>query len=206
YLSADYLKQEGIAVGSGFDRYSFRLNLDNKPRNWMTLGANLSFNQTNENLITSNENIISNSIRLTPQVPVKNFDGTWGGGDLTNGANIFAPVNPIAIANLRTNELTRRQFLGGINLGIKIIEGLDIRTSLNTNVSYSNALNYLPVYKIGWAENVTATLSTGGSGLSTYWNWNQLIEYKKKIGKHDFSLMASHEAQASNWKNVGASR
>ena len=36
-MSGEYLDQEGVAVGSGFDRYGFRLNLDNKPREWVTL-------------------------------------------------------------------------------------------------------------------------------------------------------------------------
>ena len=36
YLSGEYLTQEGIALGSGFKRYGIRLNLDNKPREWMT--------------------------------------------------------------------------------------------------------------------------------------------------------------------------
>src|SRR5699024_1097061 len=31
YRSGEYLDQEGIAIGSGFNRYSVRLNLDNKP-------------------------------------------------------------------------------------------------------------------------------------------------------------------------------
>ena len=43
---------------------------------------------------------------------------TWGGGDMINGANQFAPVNPIAIANLRTNKNIRRQFLGWIEFWI----------------------------------------------------------------------------------------
>ncbi|RYF92182.1 MAG: TonB-dependent receptor, partial [Chitinophagaceae bacterium] len=72
YLSGEYLKQEGVAEGSGFDRYGFRLNLDNKPRDWITLGANLSFNQTKEELTTTNYGdaqspLIANALRLTPQ-------------------------------------------------------------------------------------------------------------------------------------------
>ena len=54
YMSGEYLNQEGVAVGSGFNRYGFRLNLDNKPREWATIGVNLSFNQTNEKLTTTN--------------------------------------------------------------------------------------------------------------------------------------------------------
>lgn len=205
YLSGEYLDQKGIALGSGFKRYGVRLNLDNKPREWVTIGTNLSFNQTDEDLTTSQENVISDALQLTPQVPVKNLDGTWGGGDITNGANQFAPVNPIAIATLKTNTLLRRQFLGGLNVGIRLMKDLTFRTSFNTNVGYSNSTYYQPTYAIGWARNVTASLQNGTS-MNTYWNWNQLLEYNKQLGKHNISLMASHESQASEWKNVGASR
>ncbi|WP_353125621.1 SusC/RagA family TonB-linked outer membrane protein [Parapedobacter pyrenivorans] len=205
YLSGEYLNQQGVAAGSGFDRYGTRLNIDTKPRDWLSLGTNLSFSQTDENLTTSQENIISNALQLTPQIPVKNLDGSWGGGDENNGANIFAPVNPLAIASLTTNNLIRRQFIGGINLGIKIIEGLEFRSSFNTNFGFSNSAYYIPVYKIGWAENATASLQSRAN-LNTYWNWNQLFEYNKQLGKHQINVMVTHESQASNWKNLGGRR
>lgn len=205
YLSGEYLKQDGVALGSGFNRYAFRLNLDNKPREWASIGANLSFNQTNDNLTTSQENIISNALQLTPQVPVRNIDGSWGGGDENNGANIFAPVNPIAIANLTTNKLVRRQLLGGFNVGVRIAKGLQFRTSFNTNLGFSNSSYYIPTYKIGWAQNVTASY-TNGSGVNTYWNWNQLLEYNTQLGKHSINAMLSHESQESTWKNLSGGR
>ena len=205
YLSSDYLDQKGVASGSGFKRASFRLNLDNNPKEWITLGANLSFNQTNEILTSSQENVISNALQLTPQVPIRNIDGSWGGGDVNNGANQFAPVNPIAISNLTTNTDLRRQFLGGLNLGIKFLKDFTIKSSFNTNLSVSNSKYYIPTYKIGWAENVTSTF-TNGSNQSSYWNWNQQLDYSKKINKHNFGVMASHESQESNWRGLSGRR
>ncbi len=205
YLSGEYLKQEGIAVGSGFDRYGFRANLETKPREWITLGTNLTFNQTDEQLTTSNENVISNALQLSPEIPVKNLNGEWGGGDVTNPAHQFSPVNPIAIATLTTNNNVRRQFLGGLNLGLNLYKGLTFRSSFNTSVNYGNSELYTPTYAIGWARNVTATL-TNGTNQSTYWNFNQLLEYNREIGNHTIGLMVSHEAQESRWKNVMARR
>ncbi len=205
YMSGEYLDQQGVAEGSGFKRYGFRLNLDNKPREWITIGANLSFNQTDEKLTTSQENVIIRSIQLSPEVPVKNLNGTWGGGDLSNPAHQFSPVNPIAISQLVTNTGTRKQFLGGLNLGVTLAKGLVARTSFNTNLGFGSSIYYQPTYSIGWAVNPIASLSNGTS-QSAYWNWNQLLEYNKQIKKHNIGVMASHESQASNWKNVSGSR
>ncbi|HEY1021145.1 MAG TPA: SusC/RagA family TonB-linked outer membrane protein, partial [Flavisolibacter sp.] len=62
-----------------------------------------------------------------------------------------------------------------------------------------------PTYRIGWAVNTSATL-TNNINMSTYWNWNQLLEYTRQLGKHNFTLMASHESQESKWQNISASR
>ena len=205
YLSGDYLDQEGVAFGSGFDRYSFRLNLDNKPKKWLTFGANVMANQTKSNLTSSQENIISNAIQLTPQIPVRNFDGSWAGSDLINGANQFAPVNPIAIATLTTNTFTTRQLQGGLTSTINFLKDFKLRTSFSTNINYHNSEYYVPKYKIGYAEVTTATFSYG-TNYSTYWNFNQILEYNKRLGKHAIDVMALHESQESFWKNASSQR
>ncbi|MEO5996664.1 MAG: TonB-dependent receptor [Chitinophagaceae bacterium] len=205
YMSGEYLNQDGIALGSGFKRYGFRANLDNKPREWITIGTTLAFNQTNENLTSSQESVISDALRLTPQIPVKNLDGSWGGGDIVNGSTIYAPVNPIAIANLKTNKFVRREFLGGLNLGINLTKDLVFRSSFNTRIGYSNSLYYLPTYSIGYAINVAAAFNNTNN-INTYWGWNQQLQYTKQIGKHSVDAMFTHESQASQWNNTGAGR
>ncbi len=205
YLSGEYLNQDGVALGSGYKRYSFRVNLDNKPKEWISIGSELSFNQTNENLTTSQENVIQNALRLTPQIPVKNLDGSWGGGNEANGANQYAPINPVALANLTTNDLTKRQFFGGLNMAITLMKGLTLRSSVNTNLTFSNSTYYVPKYEFGYQLNATAKLNNW-SGINAGWKWDQSIEYNKQIQKHSINVLVLHEAQASSWKNVSAGR
>ena len=208
YLSGEYLDQEGVVLGSGFDRYSMRLNLDNQATDWLSIGANLSFNQTKEELSTNlslDNNIISSALQISPAVPVRKFDGTFGGADVNNPSDVFMPPNPIALASFMTNELTKRQILGGFNFNVDIIEGLTFRTALNTNLGFEEALYFEPEYKLGYAENSEAYLENRAI-TNTYWNWNQLIQYNKSFGRHSFSVMANHESQASTYKNVTASR
>jgi TonB-linked SusC/RagA family outer membrane protein len=211
YMSGEYMDQNGVALGSGFKRYSFRLNLDNKPREWATLGLNLNYSQTNENLTTTNYGdaaspLIANALRLTPQIPVKNFNGTWGGADPVNGANQFTLVNPVALASLITNTNVKRQFQGGINLGLTLAKGLQFRTSFNGTVGNGMATYYTPTYFIDqWHNNLIASLNSS-TYQSWYWNWNQLLEYTKTIDKHSFTIMASHESQESKYQALSAGR
>ncbi|MGV3505270.1 MAG: SusC/RagA family TonB-linked outer membrane protein [Adhaeribacter sp.] len=205
-LSTEYLKQDGIAIGSGFNRYNVRLNMDSKARKWLTLAANLSVSQTDEKLSTSQENIIPRALTLPPHIPVRNLDGSWGGGNKeNNSAEQFTPPNPIALANITTNDLKRRQVLGGFKVVVSPIQGLNLVSSLNGNVDFGANTYFVPNYRFGSMVNPTSSLSTGNT-TGTYWNWNNMAEYKREFGKHRLNLMASHEAQAGSWKNVSAGR
>lgn len=206
YLSGEYFDQEGVALGSSFDRYSLRLNVDNQTRDWLKLGANLNVSQTDELIGTTQDNLINNALTLAPNIPVQNPDGSWGGADALNGSSVqFTPLNPVAIANLNQNDRLRRQFLGGISAEAKIFEGLVFRTNLNTNVSYGNLTYFQPTWQIGDKLNETAIL-TETNQMNSSWNWNQLLEYSKSFGRHNLTLMASHESQASYWENLSGER
>ncbi|NJM25215.1 MAG: SusC/RagA family TonB-linked outer membrane protein [Bacteroidia bacterium] len=203
YLSGEYFDQDGIALGSNFQRYSTRLNLDNQVRKWLKVGANLNYSQTNESLASTQENVVSNALAIAPNIPVKNPDGTWGGAQESNGNSVqFTPLNPVAIANLISNDLKRNTLLAGLNVDVTLVKGLVFRTSLNGNVGSSRQENFTPTYRLGDKINTNASLSVNTSS-SNYWNWNQLLQYSVKFGQHDLQVMVSHEAQESTWKSLG---
>ena len=201
FLSGEYLNQQGVAQGSGFNRYGFRLNLDNKAFDWLTLGLNLNYSQIDEKVTTTSEGIISRALSTPSQIPVKNLDGTWGGGDNLNGASQWVPTNPLASVSLITDKDTKRQFTGGGNMQIDLMKGLFFRMELNTNLGTYNRIYYKPVYKIGWDVNTIAKFRDETS-LNTWWGLLELLQYSKDIEKHHFDIMASHEAQSWTWKNL----
>ncbi|WP_343704201.1 TonB-dependent receptor [Chitinophaga sp.] len=207
YLGGEYFDQEGVAIGSNFERYSFRLNLDNQAFKWLKLSTSLNFYQTKEKLASTSEDVIRNAINLAPNIPVKNPDGSWGGATENEyGSNAkFAPLNPVAIANLVSNNLKRTGGLGGISADVNIIKGLVFRTSFNGNFEYADGSKFTPTYRLGFNANEKASLSIT-SNRNFYWNLNELLQYNTDIGKHSIGVMASHEAQAWNYQNFSATR
>ena len=206
YLSGERMNQEGVALGSGFDRTSIRLNLDNQTRDWLSLGGNFNYSQTDERISATQSNVIVNAIQLAPHIPVKNLDGSYGGGNITNsGAEQFAPPNPVGLANLTTNEITRRRLLGGLTATIKIIDGLALSSNFNTDIGFSNSTYFLPTYQFGYQQNTQSILSNNHN-LNTYWGWNQMLQYVKQFGMHRLNAMVMHESQESGWKNLFAER
>jgi TonB-linked SusC/RagA family outer membrane protein len=207
YMSGEYLNQEGVAIGSKFDRYSFRLNLDNQAFTWLKLSTSLNFYQTKEKLASTSEDVVRNAINLAPNIPVTNPDGTWGGATENEyGSNAkFAPLNPVAIASLVNNDYKRTGGLGGVSAEVNIIKGLTFRTSFNGNFEYTDGSKFTPTYQLGYNVNEKASLSIS-NGRNFYWNLNELLQYTRDIGKHSFSVMVSHEAQAWNGQGFSAQR
>jgi TonB-linked SusC/RagA family outer membrane protein len=206
FLSGERMNQEGIALGSGFDRTSIRLNLDNQARKWLSLGGTFNVSQTDQSISATQWNVITNAIQLAPHIPVRNLDGTYGGGNIqASGAEQFAPPNPVGLANLTTNDVTTRRLLGGLNAVVKIIDGLEFHTNFNTDIGFSNSTYFLPTYQFGYQQNTQAVLNNRHN-FNTYWSWNQLVQYVKQFGNHHLNVMVMHEAQESTWKNLFAER
>lgn len=207
YMSGEYFDQEGVAIGSDFNRYSFRLNLDNQAFKWLKLSTSLNFYQTKEKLASTSEDVIRNAINLAPNIPVKNADGSWGGATENEyGSNAkYAPLNPVAIASLVSNDYKRTGGLGGATAEISIIRGLTFRTSFNGNFEYTDGSKFIPTYQLGYNVNEKASLAVS-NGKNFYWNLNELLQYSRDIGKHSFSVMVSHEAQAWNYQGFSAQR
>jgi TonB-linked SusC/RagA family outer membrane protein len=206
YISGEYFNQEGVAIGSSFDRYSLRTNIDNQTRKWLKIGMNLQLFHTDEQLATGSSDVINNAIQMAPNVPVKNPDGSWGGADPANGSSLqFTPANPIALANLLDRSYKRRGAQGGFNIEIDLLKGLKFRTMVNSSINYNNGHFFTPTYTLGVVTNDTNMMSAESSN-SFYWNWNQMLTYNAVWGKHALDVMASHEAQESQYEYLNGAR
>ncbi|MCE4566671.1 TonB-dependent receptor [Maribellus sp. CM-23] len=199
YISGEMFNQEGVAIGSEFKRYNLRINTSQEPRTWLRLRENANFRQIKETLTTTDEGVISNALQNTSRVPVKNIDGTWGGFESKEGSNQYAPINPIAIASLRTNENVRRELNGGFNLEADIVKGLVFRTSANGSYNTRNSILFNPKMQIGWYVVDRASFSDFTS-VSTFYSWDQQFTYNNTFGKHSVDATALHEYKEGTWK------
>lgn len=206
YFSGEYFNQDGVALGSSFKRYSVTLNVDNEVRKWFKLGVNLKFNSRNDNVSATENNVIQTALSIAPDIAVKNPNGSWGGADPTNGNSVqHTPLNPIAIASLTKNERMTNEFQGGVNADFNILKGLTFQNGLYVTSGSNRSEYFLPTYRIGSRVN-DAAVGNSYSGVNYSWNWRQMLNYDLRLGKHVFNVMATHEAQQSQWKSVGGEK
>ena len=207
YISAELMNQEGIAPNSGFDRKSFRVNVESKLRSYLKVGTNLSISGTAEKLSINEDNIISTAIQQSPNAPVYNPDGSFGGPqDVplpgSGSTNYSAQItNPVALAYTNTNDFKRITSFGTIYADLTFLKNFTFHGEFNGNFGNDTRAIFRPSYSFG-ANALTAgarnpiSTSERYAGNNYYWSTNQRLNYSKKfLQKHDVNITVGHEAQ-----------
>ncbi len=204
-FSLGYFDQEGIALGSKFQRYSIRLNLDNKTTDWLKLGTSLQLASIVENVNTTNAGVIGNALSLTPDIPVKNNDGTWGG--ITNTSGWVQPVaNPVAMALINKNMNYRYQLFGNVYAEVKFTKDLSLRNEVSGNFDFSSNEGFQPQTTFGKYTTPNPTSSSYSSGKNIYTVVRNYLTYNHSLGKNNLNILLGHENNLTKSASVFASR
>ena len=205
YLSAGYLNQEGMVIGSGFDRYAARLNLDNRAKKWLRLGASLNVSRTDERITLNDdmEGVISRAVMQGPDVPVRNPDGSFGGPP--PNAPEAPQSNPVAQALMITNQVQRNNLMGSVFAEIRFLPSLTFRTEVNGDFTFRNSPAFRPTYEWGTVVNTVAT-ARASYEQSQWWVFKNYLTFQKYFSGHNLTVMAGHEAQEARWRGMSGVR
>lgn len=201
-LSAGYLQQEGIAIGSDFERFSARVNMDNKITKWLSTGLRASVAQTTQNNTIDSGNIIRTAIEQLPDTPARNPDGSWGAQAENMYGTYFS--NPVAEALMRENYNRGLQMYVDFFTDVTLWKGLVFRAEYAGNYYYSNTYQYTPSYDYG--HYVQSSTGSRGANNGSNWTFKTYLTYNATFGKHNISAMAGHEAQENSYETLYASR
>lgn len=230
FASLGYLNADGIAVGSDYERYTSRLKATYQATKWLNVGGNVSFarSTTNNGADVSDtedsgaNNIYSQIIMMGPIYPVylrdgegnilRNENGIVGdfGDGQVMGSDMVRPyltqVNGIAEASMNTNKWVITNFSLNGFADFDIWDGL--KATVNANIySYQekNTSTQQPFYGFGHMSYPSGYVYKYNSSIFTQ-NYQQLLKYNKRFGKHNVSLLAGHESYKSNTDYLYADR
>ncbi|WP_184549415.1 SusC/RagA family TonB-linked outer membrane protein [Mucilaginibacter sp. FT3.2] len=203
-LSTSYFDQEGIALGSDFKRYSVRLNLDNKTTNWLKIGTSLQLAHINESVNTTSGNVIGTALSNSPDVVVRNPDGSYGGVTDPNGW--VAPVaNPIAIAKIVKDLRRRDQIFGNVYAEVQFTKDLTLRNELSGNFDFNTENRYSPTYSFGKSA-VSLNFGSSNAGQNFYIAIRNFLTYNHNFKKLHVDALAGHESQERTFEYLYAGR
>lgn len=129
FASLGYANDEGIMIGSRFQRYSARLNLEQKATERIDFGMNMGYTYSITDQIQNDNNIygaLSTAILLPPVVPIRTDDGSYG--------SAFGLENPVAAVNEYKNKVDRNRLQGKVYGKIKITDFLSFTSTFGTDI------------------------------------------------------------------------
>lgn len=197
-ISAGVLQQEGIVVGSSFDRYSLRANVDAKMTDRIRLGVNLapSYGLKKGTNVDGKDAAVSRALsypgivlagagRMAGADPYK-FYSDWGPGSSQVSPYVQAKYNDKRTEDVRINS--------SMNLTVDIIDGL----SVNGLVSWNYVSNMWRSYTPTWIQGTWDTSTPGErsssrkeSAITHNLLGQAMVNYDKEFGDHAISAMAA---------------
>jgi TonB-dependent starch-binding outer membrane protein SusC len=200
-LGMGYLNQDGIAVGSGFERLNIRGGFDSQVKSFLKAGVNFAFSNSEQTTTVSDESLILTALKQTPNVAARNADGTFDGPDTDE----FVQNNPLGLALIKDNRNEKAGIRSNTYLEATLTKGLTFKTEYAMDYGFTNTYTFNPSYTFG-AINNEVREGTRSKSNSQYWAWRNIFSYNRTFGVHNVNAMLGQEMQKSRWEYLSGYR
>jgi TonB-linked SusC/RagA family outer membrane protein len=197
YFGLGYLNQDGIMVGSNFDRYSAKFSVNQTANSWLKIGGNINYNRSNQRSVPQNASAAHGgaviSALVTPEyVPIFMPAGSPNPG-VYGYSTFYSGDNPLSDIYNNNNNTIANNLLGDAFAEIKLPFGIVYRSQLNLTMENSNYQYFLDPYKS------LNGIQKNGSGSQNYnettrWAWDNTLTYDKTIGLHKINVVVGTSA------------
>lgn len=188
--SAEYLKQEGAIINTGFERYSFRAN-NTQDIGKLKLGSNIgvSFSNINPERSSGGRTLLEHAIKMAPYLPIYNAAnlGGYQGPSAIDGNDA---ENPVRVANLGYQKINNLSIIGNIFAELEIYKGLKFRSQVSLDYYTGKDHTFIPSYQDGSAHKqaFSSTNETNTQGQTIV--FDNSLNYKTTIAeKHNIEVL-----------------
>ncbi|MGB3777433.1 MAG: TonB-dependent receptor [Tunicatimonas sp.] len=195
YISGNYAQEDGVIIGTNYDRLSLRANVDTKISSIINLGFNLATIRENSHNMQSQYEEIFDAVNWSPTVPIFNDDGTY----VTSDPYGSILRNPYMRIKEKNSDNESSNTLLSTYLQVNLTPDLTWKTTVGANYSTGN---------FGYVNNqyIDPNISSGrGTFESKFWQLSNILTYAKTFGTiHALSVMAGFEQSQSEASNFSA--
>lgn len=197
-VSLNYYDQAGIVKNNDYNRFSGRINLDQKIGKYFKVGLSASMSRNKNRNVPMNGGSGDNSFGIlqlaltaNPLLPVKDENGNYP----IDPNNTFTP-NPASLLEISDESLLKHQ-LASAYLEFTPINDLLLRCNLGYDGSSTNRGQYIP------KSTLEGERLKGRAEISNSNNENYLFElfakYSRKINEHSFAVLGGYSYQYFDW-------
>jgi len=204
YVSGGLLQNDGVVIGSDLSRGSFRLNLDRNISSKFRVGNRLSLSRSHARVLPNGgaASVMLDALTAPPTLPV-----TVTGGEYFTGVDPLTGrpfPNPVATANVITNEERDNRVIGNAFAEYDIRPGLTFRSTVGADFLNSVQDYYSP-------STVLPGLNSGGEGSrgesETFsWSFENTLQYQHRFGElHTLDVVGGTTMQRSSTAQIAGS-
>lgn len=216
-ISGGYYGQEGIIIGSDFNRYNLRSNLDGKISRKLKVSNSLMVSYSNSNRVSTDDNAafdggtITAALGFSPLVPARNPDGSLvqknfavnDQGELIDGSQVDAQGRPVPEKVLNTfanpllkllespSELKTARIINNLSAIYEITPDLNFKASFGVDYSNSRGDQFTPRASRSGGES----FANSGSITSTTLLNENTLNYQKTLNRHKIGGVIGTSAQ-----------
>ena len=227
-VNGTYFTQKGI-IGDDkakFDRYTVRINTDQKLKDWLSIGERLSYANISRRGISENSefgSVVGSALAMDPLTPVyysgalsaRAQEALNAGRSLLRDENgnyfgisdyIFGEYgNPLAWIARTNNNLTQHKVEGNVFMDIEPIKGLKFTSRFGIDGAFQREHGWTPTF---WFSNESLNTQASGSDVQNNWfswQWENFINYQKSFGDHNLTFLLGTSANKFMWNYIGGS-
>lgn len=218
-VSGSYFNQQGTIINSDFKRAMLRVNLDQDLTSKISIGNNIVVSRTWSDLaytgsgfnVGAGPSVVLAALGFSPILPVRDPETgeyTFQNRHVGEGDGDYQPAvpfyNPIAYANLATNQNIANRVLGSIYGEYDVLENLKVRVNLGVDL-LSNKQNHFVPSTISLAAGRQGEAAVGSVDNMTLTNEN-IINYRKTFGTlHSIDVTGGFSVQKFSQERLSAS-
>ncbi|QZE15220.1 TonB-dependent receptor [Halosquirtibacter laminarini] len=198
-FSMGYFDQEGIVVGTDYNKISARMKMD------MTIGMlkitpNISITQDNYNNMTTSIGRIN---KITPFAPV--YDSSKPSGYGYSDYTTATESNPYGEQMLNESKSKYTDINTNLMLSLEPVKNLFVKLNTGYRNNFYTGRTHNPSYQINPKDKVSFPVN---SESSTYFNQylvEPTVSYHLDFDKHSVDLLGGMSAQSQYYRNHGVS-
>lgn len=201
-LSLGLMNEGGLMKNDELKRYNGKINIDHTINKIFKAGSSILFTYKDHD--ARNSSVFSQSMKMTSITHPYLIDGTI---NITPNPHYLSHCNPLldeVPGNFQNNSISSR-FFGNTYVEITPFKGLVFKSMFAFDKSNTRNGIYQDYQSVGRYQSPSTTFLSNESENSTKYTWDNTLNYSKKIGKHDFSVLVGQSATQNVYEEELAS-
>jgi len=191
YIGGGFNSQESILKPITFQRASFKVNLDQKVNDAVTVGVSNTFSRTFRNQARAGDGPAGGLLQAALHTPTY-LSPTNENGELVGRAGFDNTTLLLKYYDVNSTSL---RYIGNLYVEANLLPNLKFRSSFGIDYNNYDESEYWNTYLIAGSP---AGLATSSIGQYTTWINEQTLSYRKNLGaKSSFGILVGNTLQSS---------